>query len=392
MTYTCACYPHPDATLEEAQENKYRLVFEKLRLKPGDRLLDVGCGWGGMVRYAARHGVKAIGVTLSKEQAAWAQKAIADQGLTELAEVRHGDYRDVRETNFDAVSSIGLTEHIGVQNYPSYFRFLKSKMRTGALLLNHCVTRPDNKLGHGGRFHRPLRLPRRRADRLGPDHHRGAGRRPGSGARREPAAPLRDDAARLVRQSRRALGRGGRRGRISPRRCGASTWPARDWASKRISFSCTRFWRSNWTSVAVTAGCRCGRGGHRKLCYVIRFPPRTAIFLGSSAIGLLVAAWLVPGVSLSPLGFIAAVVIFTVAQAILSPFFLKMASRYASAFLGGIGLVSTLVALILASLLSNGLSIRGIGSWVAATVVVWLVTALATLVLPVLVLRQKKNQ
>jgi cyclopropane-fatty-acyl-phospholipid synthase len=71
MTYTCACYPHPDATLEEAQENKHRLVFEKLRLKPGDRLLDVGCGWGGMVRYAARHGVKAIGVTLSKEQAAW---------------------------------------------------------------------------------------------------------------------------------------------------------------------------------------------------------------------------------------------------------------------------------------------------------------------------------
>ena len=97
MTYTCACYPHPDATLEEAQENKYRLVFEKLRLKPGDRLLDVGCGWGGMVRYAARHGVKAIGVTLSKEQAAWAQNAIAEQGLTDLAEVRHSDYRDVPE-------------------------------------------------------------------------------------------------------------------------------------------------------------------------------------------------------------------------------------------------------------------------------------------------------
>ena len=98
MTYTCACYPHPDASLEEAQENKYRLVFEKLRLKPGDRLLDVGCGWGGMVRYAARHGVKAIGVTLSKEQAAWAQKAIAEQGLADLGEVRHGDYRDVAES------------------------------------------------------------------------------------------------------------------------------------------------------------------------------------------------------------------------------------------------------------------------------------------------------
>jgi cyclopropane-fatty-acyl-phospholipid synthase len=147
MTYTCAAYPHPDATLEEAQENKYRLVFEKLRLKPGDRLLDVGCGWGGMVRYAARHGVKAIGVTLSKEQATWAQKAIAEQGLADLGEVRHGDYRDILESGFDAISSIGLTEHIGVHNYPAYFRFLQSKMRTGALLLNHCITRPDNRTG-----------------------------------------------------------------------------------------------------------------------------------------------------------------------------------------------------------------------------------------------------
>ncbi|HYJ57258.1 MAG TPA: phage holin family protein [Mycobacterium sp.] len=124
---------------------------------------------------------------------------------------------------------------------------------------------------------------------------------------------------------------------------------------------------------------------------MIRFLLRVAVFLGSSAIGLLGAAWLVPGVSLSTWGFITAVVIFTVAQAILSPFFLKMASRYASAFLGGIGLVSTFVALLLASLLSNGLSIRGIGSWIAATVVVWLVTAVATVVLPVLVLREKKK-
>ncbi len=147
MTYTCACYQHPEATLEEAQDNKYRLVFEKLNLEPGDRLLDVGCGWGGMVRYAARHGVKAIGVTLSRQQAEWAQKAIAEQGLGDLAEVRHSDYRDVRESQFDAVSSIGLTEHIGVANYPAYFRFLKSKLRTGGLLLNHCITRHDNRHG-----------------------------------------------------------------------------------------------------------------------------------------------------------------------------------------------------------------------------------------------------
>ena len=147
MTYTCACYPDADATLEQAQENKYRLVFDKLRLKPGDRLLDVGCGWGGMVRYAARHGVKAIGVTLSRSRPNGRRRRSPTQGLSDLAEVRHCDYRDVPETGFDAVSSIGLTEHIGVHNYPAYFGFLTSKLRTGGLLLNHCITRPDNRTG-----------------------------------------------------------------------------------------------------------------------------------------------------------------------------------------------------------------------------------------------------
>ncbi|QNG21009.1 methyltransferase domain-containing protein [Rhodococcus triatomae] len=145
MTYTCACYPDVDATLEEAQENKYRLVFEKLGLQPGDRLLDIGCGWGGMVRYAARRGVKVIGATLSREQAEWAQKAIVEEGLGDLAEVRFSDYRDVPETGFDAISSIGLTEHIGVHNYPAYFGLLKDKLREGGRLLNHCITRPDNR-------------------------------------------------------------------------------------------------------------------------------------------------------------------------------------------------------------------------------------------------------
>ncbi len=147
MTYTCACYPDPDATLEQAQANKYRLVFDKLRLETGDRLLDVGCGWGGMVRYAARRGVRTIGITLSAEQASWAQRAIVEEGLADLVEVRHGDYREISESEFDAVSSIGLTEHIGVANYPAYFRFLSSKLRTGGLLLNHCITRPDNRRG-----------------------------------------------------------------------------------------------------------------------------------------------------------------------------------------------------------------------------------------------------
>ena len=124
---------------------------------------------------------------------------------------------------------------------------------------------------------------------------------------------------------------------------------------------------------------------------MVRLLLRGVVFLASSAIGLLVAAWLIPGVSVTVSGFVVAVVVFSVAQAILSPFIFKMARRYASAFLGGIGLLSTLVALILASVLTHGVSIRGLGSWVAATVVVWLVTAAATLMLPLLVIREKRS-
>ncbi|WP_030167216.1 class I SAM-dependent methyltransferase [Spirillospora albida] len=145
MAYTCACYPSEDATLEEAQFFKHDLVAKKLGLEPGMRLLDVGCGWGGMVMHAAKeYGVRALGVTLSKHQAEWAQKAIADRGLSDLAEVRHLDYRDVAESGFDAVSSIGLTEHIGKANLPSYFSFLYGKLREGGRMLNHTITRPDN--------------------------------------------------------------------------------------------------------------------------------------------------------------------------------------------------------------------------------------------------------
>jgi len=145
MAYTCACYPRDDATLEEAQYTKFDLVARKIGLQEGMRLLDVGCGWGGMVMHAAReYGVKALGVTLSAQQAAWAQAAIEREGLSKLAEVRHLDYRDVTETDFDAVSSIGLTEHIGKQNLPAYFAFLYSRLKPGGRLLNHCITRPDN--------------------------------------------------------------------------------------------------------------------------------------------------------------------------------------------------------------------------------------------------------
>lgn len=146
MTYTCAVYPKVGASLEEAQFEKYDLVCRKLDLKPGDRLLDMGCGWGGMVRHAAQHyGVNVLGVTLSREQAAWAQAEIDRQGLSDLAEVRFSDYRNVTESQFDAVSSIGMTEHIGVRNYESYFMFAHDKLKVGGRMLNHCITRPHNK-------------------------------------------------------------------------------------------------------------------------------------------------------------------------------------------------------------------------------------------------------
>ena len=146
MAYTCAVFPEESSSLEEAQDAKFDLVARKLGLESGMRLLDVGCGWGGMVIHAAKHyGVKALGVTLSRRQAEWAQKAIAEEGLQDLAEVRFLDYRDVIETGFDAVSSIGLTEHIGRDNLPAYFAFLNGKLKPGGRLLNHCITRPTGK-------------------------------------------------------------------------------------------------------------------------------------------------------------------------------------------------------------------------------------------------------
>jgi cyclopropane-fatty-acyl-phospholipid synthase len=153
MTYTCALFETEDATLEQAQHAKHDLVARKLDLQPGQRLLDVGCGWGGMVRHAAReYGVRALGVTLSLEQAQWAKEAIDREGLADLAEVRHLDYRDVVEEDFDAVSSIGLTEHIGVRQYPDYFGFLRGRLRPGGRLLNHCITRSDNRPTQTGAF------------------------------------------------------------------------------------------------------------------------------------------------------------------------------------------------------------------------------------------------
>ena len=142
MAYTCAVFPQEGASLEEAQTHKFDLACRKLGLQPGMRLLDVGCGWGGMVIHAAQeYGVTALGVTLSRAQAEWSAKAIAEAGLADRAEVRHLDYRDAPGDDYDAISSIGLTEHIGRAQLPAYFRTLLGKLRPGGRLLNHAIMR-----------------------------------------------------------------------------------------------------------------------------------------------------------------------------------------------------------------------------------------------------------
>lgn len=145
MAHSSAVYDRPDATLTEAQTAKFDLVCRKLALQPGHRLLDVGCGWGSLVLHAAReYGVRALGVTLSLEEAQWAKAAIDREGLSSLAEVRHLDYRDVVESGFDAVSSLGVTQHLRERDYPTYFQHLHDRLKPGGRLLNHSITRAHN--------------------------------------------------------------------------------------------------------------------------------------------------------------------------------------------------------------------------------------------------------
>jgi cyclopropane-fatty-acyl-phospholipid synthase len=142
MTYSCGVWPSPEATLEDAQAAKYELVCRKLGLRPGMRLLDVGCGWGGMVIHAARHyAVQAVGVTLSTKQAEWARQAAQDAGVDHLVEIRVQDYRDVGDGPYDAVSSIGMFEHVGATRLEEYFTRLHTLLRDEGRLLNHGIAR-----------------------------------------------------------------------------------------------------------------------------------------------------------------------------------------------------------------------------------------------------------
>ncbi|MBX7470204.1 cyclopropane-fatty-acyl-phospholipid synthase family protein [Streptomyces sp. MAG02] len=142
MVYSCAYWESPDATLEDAQRDKLDLVCRKLGLQEGDRLLDVGCGWGSMAIHAAReYGARVVGITLSREQAAYARKRIAEEGLTDRIEIRVQDYRDIKDGPFDAISSIGMAEHVGSVRYAEYADILHGLLKDGGRLLNHQIAR-----------------------------------------------------------------------------------------------------------------------------------------------------------------------------------------------------------------------------------------------------------
>jgi cyclopropane-fatty-acyl-phospholipid synthase len=144
MTYSCAIFSRGAQTLEEAQRTKLDLVASKLELKPGMRLLDVGCGWGSFAIHAAQHhGATVTGLTLSPSQAELARKKVAQAGLSEQVEIRVADYRELPGGSFDAIASIGMSEHVGESQIDRYAKSLFALLRPGGVLLNHAIAALD---------------------------------------------------------------------------------------------------------------------------------------------------------------------------------------------------------------------------------------------------------
>ncbi|MET0210827.1 MAG: cyclopropane-fatty-acyl-phospholipid synthase family protein [Burkholderiaceae bacterium] len=147
MVYSCAYYETDDTPLAEAQRAKLDHICRKLRLQPGEQLLDIGCGWGALVMHAARHyGVKATGITLSERQFGLARSRILAAGLEGQVEVRLCDYRDMTG-QFDKIASVGMFEHVGLKNLPTYFACVHALLRPGGLFLNHGITHEEEGWG-----------------------------------------------------------------------------------------------------------------------------------------------------------------------------------------------------------------------------------------------------
>jgi cyclopropane-fatty-acyl-phospholipid synthase len=142
MTYSCAFFAAGAGTLEEAQEEKLDTVARKLELKDGDRVLDVGCGWGSFpLRAATRYGASVLGITLSPPQAELARRRAAEAGVADRVEIRVADYRDLAGERFDAIASIGMVEHVGEEQIDVYARALAALLKPGGRLLNHGIAR-----------------------------------------------------------------------------------------------------------------------------------------------------------------------------------------------------------------------------------------------------------
>lgn len=150
MMYSAAHFSHPDEDLDIAQERKLEAICRRLRLRAGERFLDIGCGWGGLIIYAAKHyGVEAVGITLSEQQAAVATERIRQAGLADRCRVHIRDYRDLeREGTFHKIASIGMVEHVGAQNLRSYFRAINRLLEHGGALLNSGIARPPWEPAH----------------------------------------------------------------------------------------------------------------------------------------------------------------------------------------------------------------------------------------------------
>jgi cyclopropane-fatty-acyl-phospholipid synthase len=143
MTYSCAVFATPEDTLEQAQARKVDLVARKLDLHPGARLLDIGCGWGAMGIHAARHyGARVVGVTLSEPQQRYATEQARLAGVSDLVDFRVQDFRDITDEPFDAISSIGMSEHVGRKSLPSYTQIIWDLLRPGGRFLNHAIGKP----------------------------------------------------------------------------------------------------------------------------------------------------------------------------------------------------------------------------------------------------------
>ena len=142
MVYTCAYYRTPDGTLAQAQADKLDLVCKKLRLERDETLLDIGCGWGSLSMWAAKHyGVRAHGVTLSRAQADWAAARIKQLGLDDRCRVEYRDFRDLPEdARYDKIAAVGVIEHVGIANYPAFFARVHTMLRDGGFFLNHGIT------------------------------------------------------------------------------------------------------------------------------------------------------------------------------------------------------------------------------------------------------------